>query len=96
MGPQGRRKKLSKKSTGPAINLFDEGKYLRVVAELPGTVEERMSIDLEKKIVAISATDTRSGKKFKKFITLPFEVRLEKKKFQDGILDLILEKTNAG
>jgi HSP20 family molecular chaperone IbpA len=80
----------------PVINLSDDGKYLRVIANLPGTAEEKVSIDLEKTLVAISVTDTGSGKKYKKCIAFPFEVRLEKKKFQNGILDLTLEKRSFG
>ena len=96
MGPQGRKESRLKKVIEPVISLFDDGKCLRVIAELPGTVEEKVSIDLEKTVVAISATDTGSGKKFKKCIALPFEVRLGKKKFQNGVLDLTLEKTSSG
>jgi HSP20 family molecular chaperone IbpA len=54
-----------KKAKEPVITLFDDGNCLRVIAEPPGTVEEKVSIDLEKTVVALSATDTGSGKKFK-------------------------------
>jgi HSP20 family molecular chaperone IbpA len=74
------------------INLFDDGRFLRVVAELPGTVEEKMSIDLEKKIVAISVTDSTTGKKIKKFIALPFEVQLEKKEIPEWNPESYLKK----
>jgi len=45
--------------------------------------------------LAISATETGSDKKFRKVIALPIEVRLEKKKFKRGILDLTLEKISS-
>jgi HSP20 family molecular chaperone IbpA len=75
MGPQGRREIRLKKAKKPVITLFDDGNYLQVIAELPGRVEEKVSIDPEKTLVAISATDTGSRKKYKKSIALLFEVR---------------------
>jgi HSP20 family molecular chaperone IbpA len=92
-----RRKKEipSQKIVEPVTNLLDEGKYFRVITELPGIAEEKICIDLEKTVLAISATEEGSGKKYKKLIALPFESRLDKKKFQKGILDLTLEKTNS-
>jgi len=92
-----RKKEIpSKKIVEPVTNLLDEGKYFRVITELPGISEEKIRIDLEKTVLAISATEAESGKKYKKMIELPFEVRLDKKKFQNGILDVTLEKTNSG
>jgi HSP20 family molecular chaperone IbpA len=79
----------------PVTTLLDEGKYFRVIAEFPDICEERIQIDLENTMLAISATEPESGKKYKKIITLPLEVRLDKKKFQNGILDLILEKKSG-
>ena len=82
----------SEETEEPVTILLDEGKSLRVIAELPGITEEKILIDLEKHELAISATETGSRKKFRKVITLPVGVRLEKKRFQRGILDITLEK----
>jgi HSP20 family molecular chaperone IbpA len=79
----------------PVTTLVDQGKYFRVITEFPDVPEERIHIDLENTLLAISATEPESGKKYKKMITLPFEVRLDKKKFQNGILDLTLEKKSG-
>jgi HSP20 family molecular chaperone IbpA len=79
----------------PVTTLLDEGKYFRVITEFPDISEERIQIDLENTMLAISATEPESGKKYKKMIVLPFKVRLDKKKFRDGVLDLTLEK-NSG
>jgi HSP20 family molecular chaperone IbpA len=87
-----RKETASEETAEPVTILMDEGKSLRVIAELPGITEEKILIDLEKHELAISATETGSGKKFRKVITLPVGVRLEKKRFQRGILDLTLEK----
>ena len=76
----------------PVTILHDEGKYYRVIAEFPDISEEKIHIDLEKTLLAISAIQPESGKKYEKMIALPHEVRLDKKKFQNGILDLTLEK----
>jgi len=79
-----------------AVTTFlDEGKYFRVITEFPDISEEKIHIDLENTMLAISATEPESGKKYKKMIVLPLKVRLDKKKFQNGILDLTLEK-NSG
>jgi HSP20 family molecular chaperone IbpA len=81
------------KTIEPVITLLDEGKFLRISAELPGVLEEKIRIDLEKTSVTILASDT--GKQYKKVITVPCEVRFSKKRFSDGILELILEKTDS-
>jgi HSP20 family molecular chaperone IbpA len=83
----------SGKTIEPAITLQDEGKFLRIIAELPGISEEKIRIDLEKTSVTIVASDT--VKQFKKVITVPCEVRFSRKRFSDGILELILEKTDT-
>jgi HSP20 family molecular chaperone IbpA len=83
----------TEKSTEPAITLLDEGNFLHITAELPGILEEKIRIDLEKTSITIVASDT--GKHYKKVINLPCEVRFSKKRFSDGTLDLILEKTDS-
>jgi HSP20 family molecular chaperone IbpA len=79
----------------PVTTLLDTGKYFRVVAEFPDVSEESIQIDLENTMLAISAPEPESGKNIKKMIALPFKVRLDKKKFQNGILDLTLEKNQV-
>jgi HSP20 family molecular chaperone IbpA len=80
------------KTLEPAITVLDEGKFLRIIAELPGILEEKIRIDLEKTSVTIVASDT--GKTYKKVITVPCDIRFSKKRFSEGILELILEKTD--
>ena len=86
------REILSNEIADPVTTLLDEGKYFRVITEFPDVFEETIHIDLENTILTISATESGSGKKYKKIIALPLEVRLNNKKFQNGILDLTLEK----
>jgi HSP20 family molecular chaperone IbpA len=78
------------KTTEPATTLLDEGKHLRILTKLPGIAEEKIRIDLEKTSVTIVASGTRNT--YKKVITIPCEVRFSKKRFSDGVLELILEK----
>jgi HSP20 family molecular chaperone IbpA len=80
------------KSIEPSTTIFDEGKFLRIVTELPGIAEEKIKIELENitTSVTISASDT--VKQYKKVISIPHEVRFCKKRFSDGILELTLEK----
>ena len=83
----------SGKTLEPVITLLDEGKFIRIIAELPDVFEEKIRIDLEKTSVTIVASDT--VKQFRKVITVPCEVRFSRKRFSDGILELILEKTDS-
>ena len=89
-------RKENSKSTGvvktlePATTLFDEEKFIRILIELPGIAEEKIRIDLDKNSVTIHASDT--VKQYKKTIVLPFDARFSKKRFSDGVLELILEK----
>lgn len=93
MGTGTTNKTSTLKTTEPATTLMDEGKFLRILAELPGIPEERIKIDLEKTTVTILASDT--VRQFKKIITIPCEVRLYKKRFSNGLLELILEKNGT-
>jgi HSP20 family molecular chaperone IbpA len=61
-----RKEIVSEKTAEPLTFLLDEGKSLRVIAELPGITEEKIFIDLEKHELAISATETGSIKKVQK------------------------------
>jgi HSP20 family molecular chaperone IbpA len=76
----------------PVTKVIDDGKFLRILTELPGISEEKIKIALENKstLITIHAMDT--VKQYKKVITIPCEVRFSKKRFSDGILELILEK----
>ena len=91
-----RKEVVSEKTAEPVTLLLDEGKSLRVIAELPGITEEKILIDLgETRIGNFCTPETGSRKKFRKVIALPIEVRLEKKNVKRGILDLTLEKISS-
>jgi len=78
----------------PVTTVIDEGKYLRILAELPGIAEERIKIDLENQSTSVTIVAVNTVKQFKSVITIPCEVRFSKKRFSDGVLELTLEKTN--
>ncbi len=76
----------------PVTTIVDEGKFLRILTELPGISEEKIKIDLENKSTLVTIHAMNTVKQYKKVITIPCEVRFSKKRFSDGILELTLEK----
>jgi HSP20 family protein len=83
--------KPEKKIIEPVIDLFDEGNTIRVIAEMPGIDEEKIALDLQGSTLVISASDKR--RTYQKEVMLPCEAKLEKQRFQNGVLELTLEKT---
>lgn len=78
----------------PPTTLHDEGKFLRILTELPGIAEEKIRIDLENQSTSVTILAADGVVQFKKVINIPFTVRFSKKRFSDGVLELTLEKTN--
>lgn len=76
----------------PVTKVIDEGKFLRILTELPDVSEEKIKIDLENQSTSVTIHAMNTVKQYKKVITIPCEVRFSKKRFSDGILELILEK----
>ena len=83
------------KISEPVSTLLDEGKYFRIITELPGIAEERIKIDLESSPAAVIIVASDTAKHYKKVISLPCGVRFSRKRFSDGVLELILEKTTT-
>jgi len=79
-------------TTEPLTTLLDEGKFLRILTELPGIAEEKIRIDLENHSTSITIVASDATTQYKKVIAIPYEVRFNKKRFSDGVLELILEK----
>jgi HSP20 family molecular chaperone IbpA len=79
------------KAIEPETTVLEEEKILRIRSELPGIAEEKIRIDLDKNSVTILASDATN--QYKKVISLPFDVKFSKKRFSDGVLELVLEKT---
>ena len=81
------------KPEGIRINLADEGDYFLVTVELPGIEEERIRIDLEKTVLIVSWSDSHSDR-FREELVLPQKGMFMRKKFNNGILQIVLEKSD--
>jgi len=88
------KKHKTPKTIEPVTTVFDEGKYLRIVAELPDIAEEKIKIDLENHSTSVTLVAVNTVRQFRRVITIPCEVRFARKRFSDGVLELTLEKTN--
>ena len=74
----------------PPTGISENGRSICIVSHLHGIPEEDIRIDLEKTQLIISAV-IRTGKVLQK-VTIPEGSRISKKKFRDGILEIILER----
>jgi len=83
------------KTIEPVTTIIDDGKFLRIVTELPGISEERIKIDLENKSTSVTIYAMNTVKQYKTVITIPCEVRFSKKRFSEGVLELTLEKNSS-
>jgi HSP20 family molecular chaperone IbpA len=79
----------------PATTIIDQGKFLRILTELPGISEEKIKINLENRSASITIQAMNTVKEYKKVITIPWEARFSKKRFSDGVLELTLEKNGS-
>ena len=72
----------------PMVDVFDEEKYLLVLAELPGTSKEDVQIELEDDVLTIAAE--RGDKKYRKEVLLPRSVSKEKMQVNcnNGVLEI--------
>ena len=72
----------------PMVDIFDEEKYLLVLAELPGTSKEDVHIELEDDVLTIAAE--RGDKKYRKEVLLPRSVPKEKMQVNcnNGVLEI--------
>ena len=76
----------------PMVDVFDEGKEIRVIAELPGVSEESIQTELSGDILTLKAED--KDRKYHKEVLLPSPVKGEtlQKSFKNGILEIRFEK----
>ncbi len=73
----------------PMVDLFDEGKFLKVIAELPGTDKKDIKLRLAKNRLIISTKD----KKYYKELDISSKVKLTKKwTYKNGVLEINLRK----
>jgi HSP20 family protein len=77
----------------PLKQIIDQGSYLTIVVELPGIREEKIRINLENNTLTLMWLDQMRTFHEKDF-RLPCKARLRNKKFQNGRLEITLEKIN--
>jgi HSP20 family molecular chaperone IbpA len=85
-----KQRKDTKPVIVPPTGISEDGSSILIVSQLHGIPEEDIRIDLEKTQLIISAlmrTETVMRK-----ITVPEGSRISRKKFRDGILEIVLER----
>ena len=71
------------------VDIFENGKKIRVIVELPGVNEEDLRLDLTEDILAISAS--RGNRNYYKDVKLPNAYEnIVGKAYNYGILEVIL------
>jgi HSP20 family molecular chaperone IbpA len=74
----------------PPTGVSEAGRSICIISQLHGIPEEEIRIDLDKTQLCISAP--RQNEMVMRKITVPEGSRISKKKFHDGILELVLER----
>ena len=86
--PQPKREKVEKEVL---VDIFEEDKHLKIIAELPGVEEKDIKVELKEDKLTISA-DTPYRKYYQE-VALPCPVKGEPKaSYKNGILEIELEK----
>jgi len=95
-GPKKSEKKAEEreenKTIEPITDIFTEGDQLRVVIEMPGVTMGKIHIAVKSQSLEVSAKE--NGKRYKKEIPLPWHGKLAKERYQNGILELVLEQND--
>ncbi len=90
MGTTKKKRKDERTIIVPPTGISENGRSICIISQLHGIPEEDIRIDLDKAQLIISAmirTETIMRK-----ITVPTGSRISKKKFRNGILEIILER----
>jgi len=80
------------KEREPMVDVFEDGDFVNVMAELPGIEENKVKLEVENDLLTIRA-DT-SARKYYKEVKLPTSVKKNpaESKFRNGILEIKLVK----
>ncbi|MCF7668222.1 MAG: Hsp20/alpha crystallin family protein [Verrucomicrobia bacterium] len=78
--------------TEPLVDVFDEGKYVLVVAEMPGIGEQDVDLKLHGDILTLSAA--KGQKKYRKEVLLPASFSMDQMTYscRNGIMEVKLSK----
>jgi HSP20 family molecular chaperone IbpA len=74
----------------PSTGISESGRLICIISQIHGIPEEEIRIDLEKTQLVISTSNEKTA--ILQTITVPEGSRISKKKFRDGILEIILER----
>ena len=74
----------------PLVDVLDEGKGLRVIAELPGVEEKDIHLELKEDILELTAE--KGDRKYHKELLLPCRASLVRSSYRNGVLEIELVK----
>ncbi len=79
----------------PIVDVFDEEKIIKVIAEMPGISEKELKIEISGDILNINAVSAE--RKYTKEILLPCEVdeKIQKIYLKNGIFEILLTKKSV-
>ena len=79
----------------PIVDVFDEGDYLMVIAELPGVDESDIHLEIKGDILSLKAEG--EDRKYSKEVLLPSEVEAEsmETQYKSGITEIKLTKKTS-
>jgi HSP20 family molecular chaperone IbpA len=90
MAPAKKQRKDKKTLIVPQTGISESGSLICIISQIHGIPEEEIRIDLEKTQLVISTSNEKTA--ILQTITVPEGSRISKKKFRDGILEIILER----
>ena len=74
----------------PLVDVLDEGKGLRVIAELPGVEEKDIHLGLREDVLELTAE--KGDRKYHKDLLLPCRASLVRSSYRNGVLEIELAK----
>jgi HSP20 family protein len=77
----------------PIVDVFDEGEFMKVIAELPGIKEDEIQVKTENKKIVLDAGSKE--RRYHKTIVLPYTGKSIKKRYKNGILELKIQKNGT-
>ena len=91
----GRRPQITEEAE-PLVDVYDEGKKVRVVAEIPGVEKDRIKLKAVGRRLIIRASN--GDRKYYKEVELPDEVDIKKAKarYKNGVLEVEIPKKESG
>jgi|WetSurMetagenome_2_1015567.scaffolds.fasta_scaffold08803_4 HSP20 family molecular chaperone IbpA len=95
MAPAKKQRKDEKTIIVPPTGISESGRLICIISQIHGIPEEEIRIDLEKTQLVISTSNKSTSNKktaILQTIAVPEGSRISKKKFRDGILEIILER----